>query len=686
MNLNRLSDYLARVERRLRVLAITQGLAATFLAALIFTVLAVLLANYFAFSNPSVLWARIVLFVSIALALTFGLVIPVLHLNRRKAARAAEQKFPEFQERLLTLTEHTAQRPDDPFLELLAGDTLSLAEKAEPARVATQSRILSFASAGVIALLVLIWLGTSGPGFLGYGTSLLWGGIPKGEQQAFYDIAVQPGNRTVRKGADQMITARLIGFQAQPVRIFAKYKSASKWEEAAMRPQPSGPDHEFLFGGIPESMEYYVQAGGLRSNHYQLNVIQLPNVKKIRVTYHFPSWSGMKDAVEDPGGDLRAVEGTTADVAILTDRPLATGVLLLDDGSKITLREGSDNWRIASVPIQKDGMYHIAAIDKGEDVRMSEDYFIEAQKDQPPSVKIVRPGRDARVNPIEEVTVAVEASDDFGLHDVSLHYSVNGGPEKTASLLKDKGAKNSNGSSVIALEDYQMSPGDVVALYATAKDARFTTKTDIFFVEAQPFERQFTQSQQMGGGGGGGGGDDDQSKISQREKEIIAATWNQMRDHSGNKSDATDNARFLSEVQSKLKDQAASLSQRMKSRELSGTNESFKSFVENMDKAVAAMGPATDQLKTQKWQDALAPEQKALQYLLRAEATFRQIQVAFGRQQGGGGGGGASGATRDLEGLFDLELDTEKNQYETAQQNQSGDQQQKEIDEALHKL
>ena len=30
-------------------------------------------------------------------------------------------------------------------------------------------------------------------------------------------------------------------------------------------------------------------------------------------------------------------------------------------------------------------------------------------------MKITRPGRDAKANPIEEVTVAVEADDDFGL-------------------------------------------------------------------------------------------------------------------------------------------------------------------------------------------------------------------------------------------------------------------------------
>ena len=78
-------------------------------------------------------------------------------------------------------------------------------------------------------------------------------------------------------------------------------------------------------------------------------------------------------------------------------------------------------------------------------------------------------------------------------------------------------------------------------------------------------------------------------------------------------------------------------------------------------------------------------EQKALQFLLRAEATFRQIEVAFGAQGGGGGGGGA-GAGRDLASLFDLELDTEKNQYETAQTAGSQGQKDQQVDDALKKL
>src|SRR5215467_15299866 len=99
-------------------------------------------------------------------------------------------------------------------------------------------------------------------------------------------------------------------------------------------------------------------------------------------------------------------------------------------------------------------------------------------------------------------------------------------------MLNGNGSKSASGTATIALEDFKVQPGDIVSLYATAKDARKSVNTDIFFIEAQPFERNYTQSQQDGGGGGGG--DDDagqQNQISQRQKEIITATWYQVKGH-----------------------------------------------------------------------------------------------------------------------------------------------------------
>lgn len=675
--LESLGAYLRRVERRIYALVLTRGAAATAGAALLLTVLLVFVADHFAFRPAIVTAARVILYGGLAAAIGGALVLPLLRANRREAARSAERRYPLFDQRLLTFAERDGAQ--DPFLELLAADTLELTHGADPAAVAPRARLAAFASLAAGAAGLLVWLAIAGPGFLGYGTSLLWAGTPKGGARPFYEIIVEPGDRTIRRNTDQKITARVLGMNTSRVRLFARYGSTTKWEATGMTPQPDAPGFEFLLTAVPEPLEYYVEAGNLRSKTYRLSVRDLPAIRGLKVTYRYPAWTGMKDETEDPGGDLRAVEGTLADLEIRTDRPLGSGALLLDDGSKIPLRTISGNVHQARIPIQKDGLYHVASVEQGETVRLSEDYFIEARRDSAPTVRITRPGRDSKVSPIEEVAVAVEAQDDFGLRAVDLHYSVNGGPEKVLAL--GGGRVEGGGTATLYLEDFKLAPGDVVSIYGTARDARSSARTDIYFLEAQPFEREYSQSQVAGGQGGGGG--EEENTISQRQKEIIAATWNELRGLTKSAGESAENASFLSGMQAKLEAQARSLARRMRSRQLGSQAESFNTFVREMEQAAEAMTPAAQQLKSSRWREALQPEQKALQHLLRAEATFRQIQVAFG-QQGGGGGGRNMG--RDLESLFDLELDTEKNQYESGQQSASGGERQKEIDEALAKL
>jgi hypothetical protein len=685
--LERLNSYLRQLERALRLNAASRGAALTAGAALLATVLLVLVANSFAFSAARVTAGRILLALCLGLALGLGLLYPWLRVNRRNTAHWVERRFPEFQERLLTFAERgAAEGSDDPFLELLAEDTAPVAQRVEPSRVVSRRRIVAFASTAAAAAAGLAWLVVWGPGFLGYGASLLWAGPAGPGSRPFYDILVSPGNRTVRRGADQLVTAQPVGFQPARVRLLAQYAGTSKWEEALMQPEPQGAGFQFLFAGIPETADYYVEAGGVRSKTYKLKVIDLPAIRKIRVTYHFPGWTGLKDAVEDPGGDLRAVEGTQAEVAVLTDRPLRNGVLALDGNARIPLEQRDGNWLAGRVPIEKDGLYHVATNEYGEEIRLSEDFFIEARRETPPLVRIPQPGRDARVNPIAEVTIGVEAEDDFSLQDLTLRYWVNGGEEKAVPLLKQKGVPKADGAVTLYLEDFKLVPGDVVSFYASARDARSTSHSDILFIETHPFEREYSQSQQAGGGGIQGGGNQDPGRISARQKEIIAATWNEIRNRAKDKSAAAEDAKFLSDVQAKLRDQALSLAKRMASRQLSGTSEEFDSFSKDMGAAAQAMSAAADRLKAQAWREALPPEQRALQHLLRAEATFRQIRVAFGSRGGGGGAGGNRGAGRDLENLFDLELDMEKNQYETGQQAASGDRRAREVDEALQKL
>jgi len=675
-----LDKYLRAVQRRWQVAVAARGAGITGGAALALTLVCVAIANHFGFSDWSVIGGRTLLFGALVAIVAAVLVLPLFRSRRRDGAsnwiQRLEKSVPAFDQRVRTFVDQKTSSTGNPIVELLAEDTLRLAADAPPARIAASRLIWTFAGVGLAAVVALIWLGVAGPGYLGYGTARLWAGWLKPKISALYQILVEPGSTTIRRRADLPVNAKTVGFYSPTARIYVRFASSAKWEETLMHRRPDDAGFEFIFSGVEEPLRYYIAAGGVKTEEYEVRVVEMPNVKKLRLTYRYPSWTGKAPATEEPGGDVRAVAGTEVEVEVETDRPLDQGLLRLNNQSNQSMKS-TGNWSRAKLAVDKDGQYHIAALHNGEMVRLTDDFFIEAVPDRAPTLKLARPGRDYRASPIEEVTAQIQAEDDFGLRALDLRYSVNGEPEKVVSLAGP--GRESSGSHTFALETYSLSPGDVVSYYAVARDAKVETKTDIYFIEVQPFEREFYQSQQMPGGGGGGG-EDESSRISRRQKEIVAATWNLAREKSLDKQKAAEHAKTLSGIQSKLRDQARTLAQRMKARQLAGVNNDFKTFVENMEKAAAIMEPATEKLSAQKWEEALQPEQKALQHLQRAESIFRQIQVAFGNQ---GGGGGNSG--RDLAEMFDIELDIEKNQYETGRQ-ASAQERDRELDEAAEKL
>ncbi len=97
----------------------------------------------------------------------------------------------------------------------------------------------SHSGVGLASLAVLLWMILAGPGYLGYGAHLLWAGQRTGAAP-LYDLRVAPGDASVRRNADQLVTALPIGMQTDKVRLYARYQSTSKWEQVQMQPQPSG--------------------------------------------------------------------------------------------------------------------------------------------------------------------------------------------------------------------------------------------------------------------------------------------------------------------------------------------------------------------------------------------------------------------------------------------------------------
>src|SRR5207245_2364474 len=67
-----------------------------------------------------------------------------------------------------------------------------------------------------------------------------------------------------------------------------------------------------------------------------------------------------------------------------------------------------------------------------------EEYSMEALDDQKPIVEFTKPGRDTKATKVEEVFTELRAEDDFGVRQLELYYSVNGGAEQKVDLFASK--------------------------------------------------------------------------------------------------------------------------------------------------------------------------------------------------------------------------------------------------------
>ena len=693
---------IGRVRARYSLRLLVRGIAAVCLCLLVGTPVAAYGLDAFRYSWGAVLVIR-VLFYSALLFATARFVAWPLWRGRRHTSEATMARYVEEHEPSLDAALRSAvdlgrgeSGVSTALRAKLMEQVVARLESIDLPRQVERSEIrragLALAGVGVLAVAGLV----QAPAFVTHALPYLFRPFTtSGRSAPLFGITVTPGHRAIARGSDLEVAAALSGFgESVEVEMISRNGSGA-WKRAPMsRDESSGASsYRFMLLSVQEATEYFVEASPARSDVFRIDVIDRPYVKKVDLEYRLPAYTGLKPVRVENSGDITTLAGATVVVSITPTTAVKAGRLAVqgDEARPVTLAAAGKGLVLSGqLPITRPGFYKVELQgDDGIFVTASPDYLIEVIPDLPPRIAFDKPGRDAKASTIEEVFTQVKAEDDFGVSKVDLFYSVNGGAETEVPLHRAPALKELIAGHTFFLEEMSLKPGDFISYYARAQDLGAPPRqatTDIYFLEARPYRRDFRQAEQSGqqGGGEGGGG---AAALSQQQRQIIAATFRLAREvdsiASPSKTLAQD-TQTVALIQGRLRTQVETLITRMESRGALPEGSPMHGTADELRQALAKMAEAESELKDSRPKPALPSEQAALAHLQRAEAAFREVQVAFGG--GGGGGGGQSNASaEELADLFELDLDKLRNQYESLQ---SGSREQREnaVDDAMARL
>ncbi len=501
-----------------------------------------------------------------------------------------------------------------------------------------------------------------------------------------YLVLVAPGDATVSRGGDQEITAELRGFTSERVEILFRSGDDPEWQRVAMAPGDSGTTYVFRLFDVAEPTEYVVEADGVRSTMHLLSVADLPAVGNFIVDLRFPAYTGLPSERHDPGGDIVAPRGTSAEFTVTPTLPSAAGRLITEAGDTVSLASNEIGDLAGRFQLERDAMFRFELqASNGAWVEASLRYRIDVVDDRGPTVIIRSPGRDMQATAVEEIFTETEANDDYGLRQLELVVRINGGEEQVIPLhAGGRPVRELVGSHTLFLEEWSLEPGDLITYFARATDNSTvgqTTSSDIYFLRIRPFGKDYRQAEQAGQPGQPG---DTPEGLSEQQKQVVAGTFKVQRDRDVAPADRTrEDLATLALAQGQLRERVVGLTQQMAQRNAGAVDSGFTIILNELLQAIPEMQAAEEQLGRRRPDEALGPEERALQHLQRAEEAYREVQVAMGGQQQGGGG--ASSNAEDLADLFELEIDKLRNQYETVQRSQE-QRAAEQLDETLERL
>ena len=195
-----------------------------------------------------------------------------------------------------------------------------------------------------------------------------------------------------------------------------------------------------------------------------------PIAGEFALRYRFPEYTGLPElTVYNSSGEIHALQGSTLEWEARADRKVRQARLLIN-GNPLPL-EVHDNRKLrGSWVASSGGSYQIEFLSQGKTIAQSPPIPLHVEMDNPPSVRLLAPESPLSLAPEENsVLVRFEASDDYGLHALELHYSIDNQAMETLPMALS-GARLMQSEFLWDLGPMALLPGQTVHYFLVARD------------------------------------------------------------------------------------------------------------------------------------------------------------------------------------------------------------------------
>ena len=177
-----------------------------------------------------------------------------------------------------------------------------------------------------------------GPAYLRQGASALLRVSGSLVEASPYRIDVKPGNTTVPRGSDQVISAKLQGFESDQAELMIRKAVNTPFERVPMVFNQDTKSFDGMLFDLPTSIDYFVESGGVKSSVFTMHAADLPYVKQLEMEYVFPAYTGLAPRKIENGGDIAVLQGTRVRLRITPTMTSPSGRILVD-GAPVALTQ-----------------------------------------------------------------------------------------------------------------------------------------------------------------------------------------------------------------------------------------------------------------------------------------------------------------------------------------------------------